>query len=244
MVTREIGLSLIFLLLLALPPCDEMGVKSLPARVHRMHPGILAVGSALVLIGLWCARHLLYDAYTLAALPLIWSRHARSFYLSARHDNFDVTFANYSIEQTSAAPYPDLVPPVIHHISLGSGAATHSKWNEVRQTCLDMHPGWDAILWTDEAADALVAESYPELHEMWTTYRYPIQKIDALRYMVLLKYGGQCRRSLSWRLRELTQHRQVSFWTWTCNASGRSALSDGSSSSRQPPTRRVSRSAS
>ncbi len=238
------GLSLVFLLLFRSLPYDEMGAKSLPARVHRTHPGILAVGSALVLIGLWCARNLLYDAYTLAALPLIWSRHARSFYLSARHDNFDVTFANYTVDQISAAPYPDLVPPVIHHISLGSGAATHSKWAEVRQTCLDMHPGWDAILWTDEAADALVADSYPELHEMWTTYRYPIQKIDALRYMVLLKYGGQCRHPVAWRLRELTHNRQVSFWTWTCNASGRSALSDGSSSSRQPPTRRVSRSAS
>lgn len=176
-----------------------MGAKSLPARVHRAHPGILAFASALVLIGLWCARGLLHDAYTLAALPLIWSRHARSFYLSARHDDFDVTFANYSVNQTSAAPYPDLVPPVIHHISLGSGAATHSKWAEVRQTCVDMHPGWDAILWTDEAADALVADSYPELHEMWTTYRYPIQKIDALRYMVLLKYGGQYRHPFAWR---------------------------------------------
>ncbi len=169
-----------------------MGAKTLPVRVHRTHPGLLGFAVALVLIGLWCGRSLLYDAYTLAALPLIWSRHARSFYLSARHDNFDVTFANYSVDQTSATPYPDLVPPVIHHISLGSGAASHANWAEVRQSCLDMHPGWDAFLWTDETADSLVADHFPELHEMWTTYRYPIQKIDALRYMVLYRYGGWC----------------------------------------------------
>ncbi|AEO68738.1 glycosyltransferase family 32 protein [Thermothielavioides terrestris NRRL 8126] len=178
-----------------------MGVRTRPSRAHRTHPGILACGLFLVLSALYLARGLLYDAYTLAALPLIWSRHADRFYISAERDGFDLTFANYSVHQTSAAPLPDRVPPVLHHISLGSGAATHSKWSEVRQSCLDMHPDWDAFLWTDETADALVAADFPELYEMWTTYRYPIQRIDALRYMVLYKYGGvvldmdlQCKR--------------------------------------------------
>ncbi|KAK3899523.1 glycosyltransferase [Staphylotrichum tortipilum] len=179
-----------------------MGVKTLPSRVHRTHPGVLAAALALILLGLWCARDLLYESYTLVALPFFWKRHARSFYLSAAHDGFDVTFANYSATQTSAAPFPDLVPPVLHHISLGSGAATHSKWTEVRQSCLDAHPGWDAFLWTDETADALVAEHFPALRDMWMAYRFPIQKIDALRYMVLYHYGGvvldmdlQCKRA-------------------------------------------------
>ncbi|KAL2128276.1 hypothetical protein VTI74DRAFT_9425 [Chaetomium olivicolor] len=178
-----------------------MGVKSLPTHARRIHPGFLACGLVLILAGLFLARHVLRDAATLAALPLIWARHANRFYLSAEHDGFDVTFANYSIHQTSAAPFPDRVPPVLHHISLGSGAATHSKWTQVRQDCLDMHPDWDAYLWTDETAGKFVAETFPDLFEMWTTYRYPIQKIDALRYMVLYHYGGvildmdlQCKR--------------------------------------------------
>jgi hypothetical protein len=145
----------------------------------------------VVLLGLYCARHILYETWTLAALPLIWAHHAERFYISAERDGFDITFANYSIHQTSAAPFVDLVPPVLHHISLGSGAATHSKWAAVRQSCLDIHPDWEAFLWTDETANELVASHFPELYEMWTTYRYPIQKIDALRYMVLYKYGGR-----------------------------------------------------
>jgi hypothetical protein len=167
-----------------------MGVISFPTRAYRTHPGLSACAFALLLLGLWRARHLLHDAWTLAALPLIWSRHADRFYISAEHDGFDVTFAAYSTNQTSAAPFPDRVPPVLHHISLGSGAATHTKWAEVRQSCLDMHPDWEAFLWTDETADELVAEHFPELREMWTTYRYPIQNIDALRYMALYQYGG------------------------------------------------------
>lgn len=180
-----------------------MGVLAFPLRVHRTHPGLLACALVVGLLGLYCARHILYETWTLAALPLIWTRHAERFYISAERDGFDITFANYSIDQTSAAPFPDLVPPVLHHISLGSGAATHSKWAAVRHSCLDMHPGWDAFLWTDETANELVANDFPELYEMWTTYRYPIQKIDALRYMALYKYGGvildmdlQCKRGL------------------------------------------------
>ncbi|KAJ4303937.1 hypothetical protein N0V88_001537 [Collariella sp. IMI 366227] len=178
-----------------------MGVISLPTRARRIHPAFLVCGLLLILLGLFCARHILRDTYTVAALPFFWPRHAERFYLSAEHDGFDVTFTNYSIYQTSAAPFPDRVPPVLHHISLGSGAATHSKWTQVRQDCLDMHPGWEAYLWTDETAGKFVAEHFPEQLEMWRNYRYPIQRVDALRYMALYHYGGvvldmdlQCKR--------------------------------------------------
>lgn len=166
-------------------------MKQLPSRVRRAPAGLIAFAVALVLLGLWCARSVLYDTWTLAALPLLWSRQAERFYLSAQNDGFDITFKNYSVDQRSAAPFPDRVPPVLHHISLGSGASTHSKWTEVRQSCLDMHPDWEAFLWTDDTANDFVAHEYPELLDMWMSYRYPIQKIDALRYMVLYRYGGR-----------------------------------------------------
>jgi hypothetical protein len=167
-----------------------MGIKArVSTRARRPHV-VFVCGLALVLLGLWCAGSLLSDAWTLASLPLIWTRHAEAFYISAEHDDFDLTFANYSIHQTSAAPLPDRVPPILHHISLGAGAATHSKWAEVRQSCVDIHPGWEAHLWTDDTADAFVAKHFPELREMWLSYRYPIQRIDALRYMALYHYGG------------------------------------------------------
>ena len=168
-----------------------MGVKAIPSHIGRARPGFIACGVALALFGLWCARHFLHDAWTLAIVFFTWNSHAKRFYLSGRTDGFDITFAKYSINQTSAAPFPDRVPSILHHISLGSGAATHSKWNEVRQSCLDIHPGWESFLWTDDTANVFVAENYPELYDMWTSYRYPIQKIDALRYMVLYRYGGK-----------------------------------------------------
>lgn len=168
-----------------------MGIIPSPARVHRAHPILSPTFFLLGIVSLWCARSLLYDAYTLAVLPLVWSHQSSQYLISAEHDNFDITFANYSKTQVSAAPYEDRVPPIIHHVSLGSGAESHSQWMEVRQTCLDIHPGWEAMLWTDDKANAFVAEHFPELQAMWESYRYPIQKIDSLRYMILYVHGGQ-----------------------------------------------------
>ncbi|KAK3369432.1 glycosyltransferase family 32 protein [Lasiosphaeria ovina] len=180
-----------------------MGVIHRPARVHRAHPVLFTCGTALFFLALFCARHVLYDSWTLAALPFKWFTYSDRFLLSAEADGFDLTFANYSKHQVSAAPFEDRVPPVLHHISLGTGAAAHSRWMTVRQDCLDIHPGWEAFLWTDETANTFVRDHYPELKDMWESYPYPIQKIDALRYMVLYHYGGvvldmdlQCKRAL------------------------------------------------
>jgi inositol phosphorylceramide mannosyltransferase catalytic subunit len=180
-------------------PAIIMGsLPSMPSRVvmgpyRPRHPTLYTALLLLVLLTLWLSRHLLATAWTLAALPVIWTQGAESFVLSQRHDGFDVSFGNYSVDQAHAGPgFVDRVPPVLHHISLGAGAAEHdAKWRDVRQSCLDVHPGWEAHLWTDENADVFVRERFPDLWPMWMRYRFPIQRIDALRYMVLYEYGGQ-----------------------------------------------------
>ncbi|KAK1756420.1 hypothetical protein QBC47DRAFT_185877 [Echria macrotheca] len=182
-----------------------MGAITLPARVHRTPRPLFTCLIIFGILGLWCARTFLHQLWTLAALPVIWWDHSDRFLLSAQVDDFDITFANYSVHQVSAAPYEDRVPAILHHVAMGgAGAEAHiEKWKTVRQTCIDMHPDWEVFLWTDDLANQFVADNYPELYDMWRTYRYPIQKIDALRYMILYHYGGvildmdlQCRRAL------------------------------------------------
>ncbi len=60
--------------------------------------------------------------------------------------------------------------------------------------------------------DTFVKENYPELYETYKGYKYPIQRCDAFRYMVLYKYGGiyidldiGCKK----RLDELLKHSLV-----------------------------------
>lgn len=135
-------------------------------------------------------RALLHLTLVTAALPVTWLS-SSDFFISQERDRFDVTFANYSVDQQSSQPeYPDLVPPVLHQISLGSGGPK-PEWLAARKNCLKHHVGWDAHSWTDDNAGAFVAEKFPQLKEMWEGYRYPIQKVDALRYMVLHEYGGR-----------------------------------------------------
>ncbi|KAK0666524.1 hypothetical protein QBC41DRAFT_358020 [Cercophora samala] len=160
---------------------------------------------AVAIVGLWCARDLVYDTYTLAALPLFkWSQDASTFYLSVENDGFDVTFESYDVNQTSAGE--DKVPGILHHIALGPQENQKEGWQEARERCVELHPGWDAMLWTDEKADELVREHYPEMLGLWEGedgYKYGIQRVDALRYMVLYRFGGvildmdlQCKRAL------------------------------------------------
>eukprot|EP01071_Lankesteria_metandrocarpae_P005499 Lankesteria_metandrocarpae@DN4014_c0_g1_i1.p1 len=58
------------------------------------------------------------------------------------------------------------------------------------KTCEDMNPGWQFTLWTDSAIDQLVAESYPWLLPTIESYQYRISKFDAVRLVVLDKFGG------------------------------------------------------
>lgn len=157
------------------------------------------------LVAVFLFRDVVHQTWALVSLNLHWHHNKADFVLSAERDNFDVTFANYSTNQlTAGAPYKDVVPPILHHIALGTTRDQwRPAWEEALQSCVDLHPDWETRLWTDEDAVPFIEEKFPELKEMWDTYPYPIERIDALRYMILYEYGGaildldmRCRRSL------------------------------------------------
>ncbi|KAL6859552.1 putative glycosyl transferase [Trichoderma novae-zelandiae] len=173
-------------------------------RLERRARTFLWLAILSFLSAVFCFRHLLYTSWTLAALPATWTADHESFILSQERDAFDVTFSNYSTGQLSAAPYEDLVPPVLHHIALGRhGTRWRTEWKEAVQSCIDIHAGWETHIWTDETASQFVADKFPDLKDMWDGYAYPVERIDALRYMLLYEYGGavldmdlKCRRAL------------------------------------------------
>ena len=167
-----------------------MKVLPLLHRVYRDRQFFWPLFALFIVFVLWSCRNFLLKSWSLASLPFIWPRGAPQFLISAEADGFDVTFSNYSVPQDSAQPlYDDLVPPVLHHITLGH-APIRQKWQEALQACRDWHPGWESHLWTDENSRKFVAEWFPELLATWDGYRYPVQRVDALRYMVLYQFGG------------------------------------------------------
>jgi mannosyltransferase OCH1-like enzyme len=127
----------------------------------------------------------------LAALPARWPQASALTILSQDRDHFDITFASYDLNQTTAgSSYRDVVPAILHHINLGSNPP-REEWVEAREKCIMHHQGWEALLWDDARADTFVAEEFPQLKDMWDHYRFPVQRVDALRYMLLQKYGGE-----------------------------------------------------
>lgn len=46
------------------------------------------------------------------------------------------------------------------------------------------------MLWTDETSRVFVATHYPSFLHMFDSYKYPIQRADAIRYFILDHFGG------------------------------------------------------
>ncbi|GMC30944.1 unnamed protein product [Saccharomyces cerevisiae] len=87
-----------------------------------------------------------------------------------------------------APPKPQLIPKIIHQTYKTEDIPEH--WKEGRQKCLDLHPDYKYILWTDEMAYEFIKEEYPWFLDTFENYKYPIERADAIRYFILSHYGG------------------------------------------------------
>ena len=83
---------------------------------------------------------------------------------------------------------PSLIPKIIHQTYKTDQIPEH--WKEGQQRCIDLHPDYQYILWTDEMALNFIKEEFPWFLDTFQSYKYPIQRADAMRYFVLLSYGG------------------------------------------------------
>ncbi|EAW13651.1 putative glycosyl transferase [Aspergillus clavatus NRRL 1] len=166
-------------------------------RLRLLFTLLLALG----VVALWSSPY--EQLYYLLRMPVVWKSSTVDTVLSQQQDQFDLTFSSYPANYSTVdAGYTALIPPLLHHIHLGS-RPPRQAWLDARRECLKYHESWNATVWTDENADALVRNDYPHLYTMWKSYPYPIQRVDALRYMILQKYGGvlldydlACKRSL------------------------------------------------
>lgn len=87
-----------------------------------------------------------------------------------------------------APPKPQLIPKIIHQTYKTEDIPEH--WKEGRQKCLDLHPDYKYILWTDEMAYEFIKEEYPWFLDTFENYKYPIERADAIRYFILSHYRG------------------------------------------------------
>ncbi|MCJ1286152.1 hypothetical protein MMC26_005497 [Xylographa opegraphella] len=88
---------------------------------------------------------------------------------------------------------PQLIPKIIHQVFHDwkfHNQTMPSDWDEVRQTCIDSNKGWEYRLWTEQSSRELIETHYPWFLSTYDGYKFPVQRVDAVRYFILLKYGG------------------------------------------------------
>lgn len=83
---------------------------------------------------------------------------------------------------------PQLIPKIIHQTYRNESIPAH--WKEAHRSCVDWHPDYEYILWTDDRARAFIAKEYPWFLDTFDGYPYPIQRADSIRYFILAHYGG------------------------------------------------------
>lgn len=89
---------------------------------------------------------------------------------------------------TLTNPSPQLIPKIIHQTYINSSIPT--PWQAAQQSCIDLHPDYEYILWTDAKSHDFIKREYPWFLETFENYPYNIQRADAIRYFVLVYYGG------------------------------------------------------
>src|SRR4051794_26367104 len=64
------------------------------------------------------------------------------------------------------------------------------EWKPYQQSWKDHHPDWTYRLWTDDDYLPFVETHFPDFKQTFVDYSYQIQRVDAIRYLILFTYGG------------------------------------------------------
>lgn len=85
---------------------------------------------------------------------------------------------------------------IIHQVWFGtipnksSAKKAYKKMQIYRDSWKVKNPLWCHIEWSKKLCIELVKREYPEHMEMFKQYKYQIQQCDAIRYILLHRYGG------------------------------------------------------
>lgn len=95
---------------------------------------------------------------------------------------------------TSSDSRPQVIPKIIHQVFHNwrqpGNDTLPADWTAVRQTCIDLNPDFQHMLWTESSSREFISREYPWFLNTYDGYRFPVQRVDAVRYFLLLHYGG------------------------------------------------------
>ncbi|KAJ5089702.1 mannosyl phosphorylinositol ceramide synthase CSH1 [Penicillium argentinense] len=142
----------------------------------------------VVALGLLAAASVTYASLRTIAF-------ARLFGLFRPHSGIRITQGEITAAyETSTDPRTPVVPRIIHQIFHNwhdpNGNTLRPDWKAARQTCLDLNPSWEHMLWTSKTSRDFIEEEFPWFLSAYDRYSFPVQKVDVVKYFVLRYYGG------------------------------------------------------
>lgn len=170
--------------------------------------GLCCVALSLLLIRLIHQQYIFEN--TLNTLLITFSSFTPSYSTAlksstARHETLYYDFA-HNLSDTN----PIHIPPIIHYIwyhdlypPRPNSLHTPSSGSDTPALCRKYNPNFTINIWNASAGRALVESAYPHILSLYDSYAHPIQRVDALKYILLHHYGGiyldldvSCRRAL------------------------------------------------
>jgi inositol phosphorylceramide mannosyltransferase catalytic subunit len=98
------------------------------------------------------------------------------------------------------------IPKTIHQVWEGrNGDAPCDLLLRLAETWKEENPSWKYRFWNYKTIDKFLLEYFPGFIEKYFSFRYDVQRWDAIRYLILYKFGGvyadldyECLEPLDW----------------------------------------------
>ncbi|KAJ5628485.1 mannosyl phosphorylinositol ceramide synthase SUR1 [Penicillium lividum] len=97
-----------------------------------------------------------------------------------------------SSNNTSKAPnhVAGDIPRIIHRMWRDSGSSAPNEWINASNSCQEQNPSYTQYVWTDDTAHQFIETHFTWFLSTYTEHLLPLQQTDALRYFLLLHFGG------------------------------------------------------
>lgn len=81
-----------------------------------------------------------------------------------------------------------MIPSIIHQT--WKNTVIPENWKEAVASCKEINGDLEYMQWTDASMEEFVKKNYSDFYPVYSSYKYPIQRCDAFRYLILYTYGG------------------------------------------------------
>lgn len=85
----------------------------------------------------------------------------------------------------------NMIPKIIHQVWEGATEAIMpERLQMLSESWKEKNPDWDYHLWNQAEMEHLVDNYFPDFKKTYHNFEHSVQRWDAIRYMILYKYGG------------------------------------------------------